>query len=149
MHSSDQDHVPQPGTNGDGTLTFMAPEAILTHQFTFETDIWALGCILYELCTLHSPFYQCRTWQEIYKLATTKTPSARAPGGPTIESAVQSAIVIDASAKWPKPYGAWFQLLIDGMLHPDPHERASIGWLVRCPIIMRTFYQNYFDYTNE
>ena len=24
--------------------------------YTFQSDIWALGCIIYELCTLQHPF---------------------------------------------------------------------------------------------
>lgn len=135
-HHSDQDHhVSQPGTSGDGTLLFMAPEAILTRQFTFASDIWALGCVLFELCTLRSPFGHCRDWQQIYRAAT------RGDYGSVVSPA--------AASHWPRPYGDWLQELVDGMLEPDAQQRASIGWLVRQPAITAQFYANYFDYANE
>lgn len=34
----------------------MSPEICLNKPYSFETDIWSLGCILYELCTLEKPF---------------------------------------------------------------------------------------------
>lgn len=120
----------QPGTKGDGTLLFMAPEAILTRNFTFASDIWALGCVLFELCTLRSPFGHCRDWQTIYRVATRcQYGSVRSPD-------------------WPRPYGDWIQELVDGMLDPDVKNRASIGWLVRQPAVTAQFYANYFDYAN-
>ena len=30
----------------------MAPELILEDSYNYKVDIWSLGCILYELCTL-------------------------------------------------------------------------------------------------
>ena len=35
-----------------GTLLYMAPEMINGDKYTNKVDIWALGCIIYELCTL-------------------------------------------------------------------------------------------------
>lgn len=39
-----------------GTPFYMAPETLLSKTFSFASDIWALGCLLYELCALSSPF---------------------------------------------------------------------------------------------
>ena len=35
-----------------GTPYYMAPEVCESKPYTFKSDIWALGCVLYELCTL-------------------------------------------------------------------------------------------------
>ena len=35
-----------------GTYFYMAPELILEDSYNYKVDIWSLGCILYELCTL-------------------------------------------------------------------------------------------------
>ena len=39
-----------------GTITYMAPERALGHPATVETDIYALGVILYQMLTLRQPF---------------------------------------------------------------------------------------------
>lgn len=34
----------------------MSPELCQSKPYTYTSDVWALGCILYELCTLKKPF---------------------------------------------------------------------------------------------
>jgi len=40
-----------------GTLIYMAPEIIKGEKYNNKVDIWALGCIIYELCTLNFCFF--------------------------------------------------------------------------------------------
>lgn len=35
-----------------GTPYYMSPEVCENKPYTFKSDVWALGCVLYELCTL-------------------------------------------------------------------------------------------------
>ena len=35
----------------------MSPEMYWNKPYTAKSDIWALGCILYELCTLKKAFH--------------------------------------------------------------------------------------------
>jgi serine/threonine protein kinase len=39
-----------------GTSSYRAPELVKTSKFTNKVDIWALGCILYEVLTLQKAF---------------------------------------------------------------------------------------------
>lgn len=34
----------------------MSPEIIDEHKYNEKSDIWACGCLLYEMCTLNPPF---------------------------------------------------------------------------------------------
>ena len=39
-----------------GTPYYMSPEICQSKPYTYTSDVWSLGCILYELCTLKHAF---------------------------------------------------------------------------------------------
>ncbi|CAK4140528.1 unnamed protein product [Aphanomyces euteiches] len=39
-----------------GTPCFLSPEVYQGSAYAYSSDIWSLGCVLYEMCTLHFPF---------------------------------------------------------------------------------------------
>ena len=51
-----------------GTLLYMAPEIVKGEKYNNKVDIWALGCILYELCTLNYCFFDISPLKIIEKI---------------------------------------------------------------------------------
>ena len=39
-----------------GTPYYMSPEQIGEQRYDHKSDIWSLGCIIYEMASLHPPF---------------------------------------------------------------------------------------------
>ena len=39
-----------------GTPYYLSPEICSSQSYNHMTDIWMLGCVIYELCTLEKPF---------------------------------------------------------------------------------------------
>lgn len=39
-----------------GTPYYASPEVWKEEPYSYKSDIWSLGCVLYEMCTLKPPF---------------------------------------------------------------------------------------------
>lgn len=39
-----------------GTPYYISPEICQGHQYSFKSDIWSLGCLLFEILTKEKPF---------------------------------------------------------------------------------------------
>lgn len=88
-----------------GTPYYMSPECIRGQPYAFSSDIWSLGCLLYEMITLRNPFY--KEGLNFYLLGKLITAATYDPLPPTC----------------PPPLAH----LVTCMLQPDPHMRPSIG----------------------
>lgn len=52
-----------------GTPFYASPEIWKHQAYDFKTDIWSLGCVLYEMITLKTPF-KGEDWYELYSSVT-------------------------------------------------------------------------------
>ena len=50
------EHSMDLANSGVGTPYYLSPEICQGLKYNFKTDIWMMGCLLYELCTLNKPF---------------------------------------------------------------------------------------------
>ena len=50
----------------------MSPELIMRSPYTLKSDIWSLGCLLYEMCTFEYTFYNKDTEKLIDDIKTKK-----------------------------------------------------------------------------
>lgn len=96
-----------------GTPYYMAPEACQSEPYTSKSDVWALGCILYELCTLKKPFEADNLLGLVFKIVTEKP----------------APIPNDL------PYSKEVKQLIDLLLEKDPKDRPSIAQILQMPIV--------------
>lgn len=101
-----------------GTPLYMAPEVVQGGHATFKSDVWSLGCILYELLALRHPF----------------------------ASSDLSGLMIRISkgqyAKLPPHFTKPLHRLVDRMLDKDPKKRPLIDEILLLPFVksyLRTY----------
>ncbi|KAM0789401.1 hypothetical protein ACM66B_000228 [Microbotryomycetes sp. NB124-2] len=87
-----------------GTPYYMSPELIHGQPYDVKSDIWSLGCLIYELCAGHPPFHEARTQPELATLIR----DARIPDLPQI-------------------YSQHLNQVVRAMLKQNPRHRPSTG----------------------
>lgn len=100
-----------------GTPCYMSPECIKGHPYEFSSDIWSLGCLLYELLTLRNPFY--KEHQSLYVL------------GKNITSCTYEPL--------PSHVAPQFRDLVTAMLQPCPNSRPTINQI--CEVLKQPWGQ--------
>jgi len=53
-----------------GTPYYMSPEVCRSEPYNFKSDVWALGCVLYELCMLKHAFESSSLLGLVYKIVS-------------------------------------------------------------------------------
>ena len=83
-----------------GTPTYMAPEQITNGPITPATDVFAVGCLLYELLTYQKPFEGESVHGVLYQVLTTD-PRPLRTSAPSIPASLER-VVVRAMAKAPQ-----------------------------------------------
>ncbi|XP_012890269.1 PREDICTED: serine/threonine-protein kinase Nek5 [Dipodomys ordii] len=72
-----------------GTPHYLSPEICQNRPYNNKTDIWSLGCVLYELCTLRHPFEGTNLHQLVLKICQAQL----APISPRFSHDLQSLVL--------------------------------------------------------
>nr|XP_044992017.1 serine/threonine-protein kinase Nek4 [Jaculus jaculus] len=105
--------------NGDmantliGTPYYMSPELFSNKPYNYKSDVWALGCCVYEMTTLKHAFNAKDMNSLVYRIIEGKLPPM------------------------PRVYSPELAELIRTMLSKRPEERPSVRSILRQPYIKR------------
>ncbi|KAH6651894.1 kinase-like domain-containing protein [Truncatella angustata] len=94
-----------------GTPFYMSPEICAAERYTLKSDIWSLGCIIYELCTREPPFNAKSHYQLVQKIKDGKINSL------------------------PKVYSKDLSDAIKSCLKVNPDDRPSTADLLNHPVV--------------
>jgi len=100
-----------------GTPYYLSPEIIESQPYSFKSDVWSLGVLLYEMCALCPPFNATSLHQLAQK------------------------IIKGAFDKLPKNYSTGLNSLISSMLQKDPARRPTVNAILKMPIIEKRIQQ--------
>ncbi len=103
-----QGHVPQSSVDNAivGTVHYMAPELIDGGAADVRSDIYAVGCILFEMLTGRQPFTGTTAWEILRQHAEAPVPELTGPDGPVppaVERVVHRAMAKDPRARYQRP----------------------------------------------
>ncbi|XP_062057052.1 serine/threonine-protein kinase Nek4 isoform X9 [Lepus europaeus] len=96
-----------------GTPYYMSPELFSNKPYNYKSDVWALGCCVYEMATLKHAFNAKDMNSLVYRIIEGKLPPM------------------------PKDYSPELAELIRTMLSKRPDERPSVRSILRQPYIKR------------
>lgn len=98
-------------TSIKGTPLYMSPELVEEKPYDHTADLWALGCILYELNTGQPPYYT----NSIFQLVN---------------------LIIKDPVRWPKTMSPVFKDFLQGLLTKDARHRLSWPELLQHPFVI-------------
>ena len=82
-----------------GTPYYMSPEVCENKAYNYKSDLWAMGCILYELCTLNHAFDASNLLGLVFKIVQESYPPIPDHYSPELKGLVDELLSKDASKR--------------------------------------------------
>jgi NIMA (never in mitosis gene a)-related kinase 2 len=79
-----------------GTPFYMSPEICAAERYTLKSDIWSLGCIIYELCAREPPFNAKSHFQLVQKIKEGKFARIPSVYSQDLMSVISSCLKVNA-----------------------------------------------------
>jgi NIMA (never in mitosis gene a)-related kinase 1/4/5 len=100
-----------------GTPYYLSPEIVQSKPYSFKSDIWSLGILLYEMCALNMPFNA----DNLPKLSLN--------------------IIKGQFSQIPSHYSKDLKLLVSSLLQVDQDKRPSVNEILNMAIIKKRIKQ--------
>ena len=97
-----------------GTPLYMSPELCQGKPYTYASDVWALGCTVYEMASGGAKAFDAPGWPQLLV-----------------------KIVRNDYAPLPSHFSRPFLALVSSMLAPDPADRPTAAQLLGHPLVRR------------
>ena len=106
------------GKTQAGTPSFAAPEVWMEKPYGLKSDIWSLGCVLYEIVTLKCPFV----------------------GNNVVD--LYNKILIGDFHKIPNKFSHDLSYIIEHMIKFEPEKRLSCSQILECDFVLNKLSTN-------
>jgi serine/threonine protein kinase len=78
-----------------GTPFYMSPEICAAERYTLKSDIWSLGCIIYELCSREPPFNAKSHFQLVQKIKEGKISPIPSVYSPDLMAVIKDCLKVN------------------------------------------------------
>jgi len=78
-----------------GTPFYMSPEICAAERYTLKSDIWSLGCIIYELCSREPPFNAKSHFQLVQKIKEGKVSPLPSVYSPELNAVIKDCLKVN------------------------------------------------------
>jgi serine/threonine protein kinase len=78
-----------------GTPFYMSPEICAAERYTLKSDIWSLGCIIYELCAREPPFNAKSHFQLVQKIKEGKISPLPSVYSPELNAVIKDCLKVN------------------------------------------------------
>ncbi len=113
--------------SGIGSPAYMSPEQVKEQQLTYQTDIFSLGVVMFQLLTGRLPFKGANNYSMIYQIINVESPrpiEVRPDIPPRIDAIVMRALQKDTA----KRYQTWDEMAHDLATALGTEEKREEGF---------------------